>query len=192
MNTTSGTDWRDTLRDAADLALAGIVVTVAALPVLTAGAALATGAEAVHLRFAEGRWPALGDLVRIFGRRLLPGAAAVLAVLTAASLLALNVWWLRSGAVPGGGPLLVATYAVGVALTGAVALTVPLLGRGYGYRRALRTAFTRPPLIAAAGAIVLLAALLGTLLPVTAPLLVGYVLLALYALAARDRPLRTV
>ncbi|MDI1461369.1 hypothetical protein QEZ54_10350 [Catellatospora sp. KI3] len=185
---TTGTDWRDTLRDAADLALAGIVVTVAALPVLTAGAALATGAEAVHLRFAEGRWPALGDLVRTFSRRLLPGAAAVLAVLATASLLALNAWWLRSGAVPGGGPLLVATCAVGVALTGAVGLTVPLLGRGYGYRQAFRTALTRPPLLAASAGIVLLATLLGSLLPVTAPLLLGYVLLALHALTTRTHP----
>ncbi|GHJ44325.1 hypothetical protein Cs7R123_16670 [Catellatospora sp. TT07R-123] len=187
MDTTTGTDWRDTLRDAADLALAGIAVTVAALPLLTAGAALAVGAEAVHLRFAEGRWPALGDLVRTFGRRLLPGAAAVLTVLAAALLLALNAWWLRSGAVPGGGPLLLATGAVGVALTGAVALSIPLLGRGYGYRQALRTALTRPAALAAAAGITLLAALLATLLPVTAPLLLGYVLLALHAVAARTR-----
>jgi hypothetical protein len=41
-------DWRDSLRLAADLALLGIVVTLLSLPLLTAGAAVATGSYAIR------------------------------------------------------------------------------------------------------------------------------------------------
>ncbi|MEV4416952.1 hypothetical protein [Catellatospora sp. NPDC049609] len=185
MTKTTTTDWRDTLRDAADLALVGIVVTVAAVPVVTTGAAVAVGAEAVHLRFTDGRWPGPREILRGFGRRLLPGALATLAVLTAALLLGLNIYWLRQGIAPGGALLVAATTLAGLALGGLVALSVPLLGRGYGYLRALRTAATRPALIAACAGVLAIATLIGAVLPVTAPLLAGYVLFALHTIARR-------
>lgn len=185
MTATTTTDWRDTLRDAADLALVGIVVTVAAVPVVTTGAAAAVGAEAVHLRFTDGHWPGPRDLLRSFGRRLLPGALATLAVLSVALLLGLNIYWLRQGLAPGGELLLVLTAVAGVALIGLVTLAVPFLGRGYTYRRALRTAASRPALIVTCAGAVGIAFLIGSVLPVTAPLLVGYVLLALHTIARR-------
>ncbi|GAA1606532.1 hypothetical protein ACFQY4_41975 [Catellatospora bangladeshensis] len=185
MTATTTTDWRDTLRDAADLALVGIVVTVAAVPVVTTGAAVAAGAEAVHLRFAEGRWPGIGDLLRSFGRRLLPGFLATLAVVAAALLLGLNLYWLRQGLAPGGAALTAVTVAAILALAGAVCLAIPFLGRGYGYLRALRTAFTRPKLILACIGVLGIAAMIGSILPVTAPLLAGYFLFALYTIARR-------
>ncbi|WP_253289750.1 hypothetical protein [Verrucosispora sioxanthis] len=40
-----GRDWRDTVSDAADLALLGILTVLAAAPVLTAGAAIGTPAR---------------------------------------------------------------------------------------------------------------------------------------------------
>lgn len=185
MTATTTTDWRDTLRDAADLALVGIVVTVAAVPVLTAGAAVTVGAEAVHLRFTDGRWPGPRELLRGFGRRLLPGLAATITVLATALLLGLNLFWLRQGLAPGGELLLGVTAVAGVALIGLVALTVPLLGRGYAYRHAVRTAATRPGLIVTCAGVLGIAFLLGSVLPVTAPMLAGYVLFALHTIARR-------
>ncbi|GAB4046966.1 hypothetical protein [Catellatospora paridis] len=185
MTATTTTDWRDTLRDATDLALVGILVTVAAVPVVTTGAAVAVGAEAVHLRFTDGRWPGPRDLLRTFGRRLLPGLLATLTVLAAALLVALNIYWLRGGLVPGGEVLLGVTAVAAVALIGLVALTIPVLGRGHTYRRALRTAVTRPALIVTCAGVIGIAFLLGSILPITAPLLVGYVLFALHAIARR-------
>ncbi|WP_144122303.1 hypothetical protein [Catellatospora sichuanensis] len=188
MTATTTTDWRDTLRDAADLALVGIVVTVAAVPVVTTGAAVAAGAEAVHLRFTDGRWPGPRDLLRSFGRRLLPGLLATLAVLAAALLVTLNIFWLRRGVVPGGEVLLGVTAVAAVALIGLIALAIPFLGRGYTYRRALRAALSRPALIVTCAGVIGIAFLIGSILPVTAPLLVGYVLLALHTIARRVAP----
>lgn len=185
MTATTTTDWRDTLRDATDLALVGILVTVAAVPVVTTGAAVAVGAEAVHLRFTDGHWPGPRDLLRTFGRRLLPGALATLTVLAAALLLGLNIFWLRQGLAPGGGVLLALTAVAAVALLGLLALAVPLLGRGATYRRALRMAVSRPALIVTCSGVIGIAFLLGSILPITAPLLVGYVLLALHTIARR-------
>ncbi|GAA1416419.1 hypothetical protein ACFQZ4_29310 [Catellatospora coxensis] len=185
MTATTTTDWRDTLRDAADLALVGIVVTVAAVPVVTTGAALAVGAEAVHLRFTDGHWPGPRDLLRSFGRRLLPGALATIVLLGALLLLTLNIFWLNQGLVPGGGVLLAVTAIAAVALLGLAALALPFLGRGYTYRRALRTALSRPTLIVTCAGVIGIAFLLGSVLPVTAPLLVGYLLFALHTITRR-------
>ena len=68
--------WRDTVRVAADLALLGIVVTAAALPVVTAGAAVATGSAALHHFLTRDRWPDGRDAWRAFRRGLLPGLGA--------------------------------------------------------------------------------------------------------------------
>ncbi|MEV0458123.1 hypothetical protein [Catellatospora methionotrophica] len=185
MTATTTTDWRDTLRDAADLALVGILVTVAAVPVFTTGAAVAAGAEAVHLRFTDGHWPGPRDLLRTFGRRLLPGALATVLVLAAALLLGLNIFWLRQGLAPGGEVLLVVTAVAAVAVLGLVALTIPFLGRGHTYRQALRLAASRPTLIVTCAGVIGIAFLLASILPVTAPLLTGYLLFALHTITRR-------
>src|SRR4051812_50026813 len=77
MPTARRRDWRDAARDATDLALLGIAVSIAALPLLTAPAAVAAGSAAVHDRLATGDWPAPGRTLRRVGpggRAGLPGA----------------------------------------------------------------------------------------------------------------------
>jgi hypothetical protein len=126
------TDWRDGLSTAADLALVGIAVTVAALPVVTAGAALRTGSVAVR-RLVEGeRVPPLGDLWRIFRRSLLPGLAAAVVVLAVAGLLLVDLAALTSGRVPGGPIAVALTGFVSAALAALAGLTVAQLGRAAG------------------------------------------------------------
>jgi len=183
--------WRDTLRDAADLALVGIAVTIASLPVLTAGAAVATASAAIHERYAEGRWPDLADNARRYLRAILPGIPVTLTGLVVVALLVLDVWAIRTGAVPGGTGLLLATSTVGFGVVGLLGLTVVAVGRagGTGWWPALRTAFQyaqRHPLTAlAAGAVVGLAVLLALSIPFTGPILVGYALVGLHAVARR-------
>ncbi|MFD0820636.1 hypothetical protein ACFQ0D_20510, partial [Micromonospora zhanjiangensis] len=63
-------DWRDLARDAADLALLGILATLAALPVLTAGAAFGTASAAVHDWATDGNWPPVRRTVERFRRGL--------------------------------------------------------------------------------------------------------------------------
>src|SRR5437879_752988 len=94
--------WQEHLRDAADLAIIGFAVVLAALPVVTAGAALATGSHAVRHRTDRGKFPPFTDLLRTFARGILPGLAATLVVAAAGALLALDVSAARSGAIPGG------------------------------------------------------------------------------------------
>ena len=52
-------DWRETVRVATDLALLGLLTVLAALPVVTAGAAVATASAAVHHYLQYDRWPAV-------------------------------------------------------------------------------------------------------------------------------------
>ena len=49
--------WGDRFRGAADLALFGAVVTVAALPVVTAGAAFSAGSYAMAHFVSDDMWP---------------------------------------------------------------------------------------------------------------------------------------
>src|SRR5689334_15853003 len=109
--------WQEHLRDAADLAALGFVLVVAALPVVTAGSALATGSYAVRHRCDRGRYPPFTDLLRTFARGILPGLAATLAVAAVGGLLALDISAARSGAIPGGTatvPLIVVVGLVGL------------------------------------------------------------------------------
>lgn len=181
--------WRDTVRVAADLALLGVVVTAAALPVVTAGAAVATGSAALHHFLDHDRWPAARVTWRVFRRALLPGLAASACAVPVAALLGLNLAAVDAGIVPGGRPLVLLTVALTAAAAGWAGLVVVRVGArgGRGWRTAVRTATTPAALLAAAG-VVALSVLLAVLVhPVLTPVLAGYTLLALHAVArARD------
>lgn len=184
-------DWREALSVAADLALIGIAVTLACTPVLTAGAALRAGSVAVRHVVDGERVPSFVDLWRVFRRALLPGAAASVVVLAVAGLLAVDLALLSRGRVPGGTILLVATGVVAAALTALAALTTVRLGRASEdtWRAAAKWAFAaarRAPVAAVATAGVCgLSMAIAALVPITAPLLVGFALFALHVVALR-------
>jgi hypothetical protein len=182
-------DWQNSLRLAADLAFLGIVVTLLSLPVLTAGAAVATGSAAVHELVHHGRWLSFADLWATFRRSLLPGLAAGPLVLAAVWLVALDVSALRRGAVPGGGALVavvLAAAAAGAGFVGLVAVAAGRAGRG-AVRRAWALATGLPVALPAAAGIVVLATVLALLVhPALVPVLAGYVLFALHVATRRS------
>jgi hypothetical protein len=189
------TDWRDGLSTAADLALIGIAVTLAAAPVVTAGAAVRTGSLAVR-RLVDGeRVPPAGELWRTFRRSLLPGFAATVVVLAVAGLLLVDLVALSSGRVPGGPVAVALTGCVSAALAALAGLTVARLGGGsdgggdVGWLAALRwaggTARRRPAIAAAVAGVLALAATLAVLVPATGPLVVGFTLYAIHVVARR-------
>jgi hypothetical protein len=183
--------WRDTLTAAADLALLGIITTVVSAFVLTAGGAVATASAAVHHWTATGDLPPMRDLARRFRAGLLPGLPTGVVGLGLVALLLLNASMVARGVVPGGGLFLAVTVIVGVLVAGFLGLVVVYVGRlgGTGWLESVRAAWTasvaRPWLPAALGAVSVLAGFLGVALPVCIPLLVGYLLLALHAVARR-------
>ncbi|RLK10035.1 hypothetical protein DER29_6598 [Micromonospora sp. M71_S20] len=188
-------DWRDVLTDATDLAVLGIVLTLAALPVVTAAAAVAAASAAVHDRYTVGSWPSARENLTRYGRALLPGVGVSVLTVAAFGLLAVNVAALAGGRVPGGAPLLLVTVVVAAALAGYAALVVVEVGRrgGRGWREAAGVAAdacrTRPGTWAAAGGVGAVAALLAVLvIPVALPILAGYVVAALHAVARRAVP----
>ena len=182
-------DWRNSLRLAADLALLGIVVTLLSFPLVTAGAAVGAGSHAIHHLTTEGRWPSLAGCWQAFRARLVPGLVAGPAVLVAGTLVALDVAGLRRGAVPGGGPALVAVLTAAALATGYAGLVAVLAGireRGAA-REALTLALGRPLAAVAAGAVLAVAALLAVLVhPALVPVLAGYALFPLHAVARRS------
>ncbi|WP_329009509.1 hypothetical protein OG271_25165 [Micromonospora rifamycinica] len=185
-------DWRDTLRDATDLALLGFALTLAALPVLTVAPALAAASAAVHDRLTLGGWPDLRTTLARFGRGMPAGLAASAVGVAVAVALGVDLVALATGRVPGGGVALAGTAVVTAALAGYAGLTVVAVGHtdGRGWRdaarAAARTGLARPGTWAAAGGVCAVAALLGILVtPVAVPILAGYALAALHAVAAR-------
>ena len=187
-------DWRDTLTAATDLAVFGFVVVAAALPVVTIGAALATGSYGARWWVGHRGFPPFADLGRRYLRALLPGVAALAAVLLAGLLVVFDLSALARGAVPGGTVLVVATWVVVLWLLAVVVLTVVELGRepDRGWLAAVRWAvgITRSaPLRAVAPtAVCLLAGALALMVPVTAPLVLGYGLFAMHVVADRVLP----
>jgi hypothetical protein len=185
------TDWRDAVSTAADLALIGIAVTLAAAPLVTAGAAVRTGSLAVGRVVAGERVPPAGDLWRAFRRSLLPGLAAAVVVLAAAGLLVVDLLALSRGRVPGGPVAIALTAGVAAAAAAVAALTVVRLGRhaDTGWLVALRwaagTVLRRPGTAAGTVAVLALAGALAVLVPATAPLVVGFALFALHVAARR-------
>jgi hypothetical protein len=175
-------DWRDTVRVAADLALLGLLVSAAALPVLTAGAAVATGSAAVHHYLEYDRWPGPALCRRMFRRRFLPGLAVTLAFVAAAVLVAVDLRALRSGWVPGGAPLIALTAVAAAAAVGYLGLVVVAAGAGWDARA------VRPGTVAAMAGVVALAVVLAVLVhPVLVPVLAGYTIFALHVVARRRR-----
>ncbi|MFF0098120.1 hypothetical protein ACFYO8_02175 [Micromonospora sp. NPDC005257] len=184
--------WRDTLREATDLALLGFAVALTALPVLTLAPALATAAAALHDRSVTGAWPDARTSLTRFGRALPAGVAAGAVALAAAGLVAADLVALATGRVPGGGPALTLTAVVVAALLGYAGLVTVAVGRtgSRGWRaaarRVARACPERPGVWAAASGVCALAVLLGVLVtPVAVPILGGYALAALHALDAR-------
>jgi hypothetical protein len=169
----------------------GIVTTVAALPVVTAGAAIATASAAVDHWTEHGRLPDAATTVRRFGRAILPGIGPAVIAAVAALLLFLDIRAVASGAVPGGAAMLVITVAVCIALLGTAGLAVVEVGRagGRGWlaatRMAIRTGFDRPHWVIICGLTLGLATILSAVLPATAPILVGFGLFALHSIARR-------
>ncbi|GID29481.1 hypothetical protein [Paractinoplanes brasiliensis] len=199
-------DWRDSLRPAADLALLGILVTLACLPVLTAGAAVGTGSAAVHKLLTFGRWPTAAECWTSFRTRLLPGWWAGPVVLVLAWLLAVDAAAVNREAVPGGRPLVVALLVLASAGAGFLAMVAGMSGfsnpdpvrgsRASAEPRPLRQAralvAARPGALLATTGVVLLVALLALLLhPALVPVLAGYALFAVHAVLHRLTP-RTV
>ncbi|MET7424887.1 hypothetical protein [Dactylosporangium sp. NPDC005555] len=184
-------DFTETVTVAADLALVGIAVTVCSLPVLTAGAAVHAGSVAVR-DIVDGSKVRVAELRRVFLRSLLPGAVCTVAAATLGWLLLFNLGAVASGRVPGGLPVLVGTVAVAAALLAAGALGVVHLAHHHSWPGALRwaagTVWRQPLTAAMVAGVSSIAAVIGAMVPVTAPLLVGYLLFAFHVLAARRAP----
>jgi hypothetical protein len=184
-------DWRDTVTVAADVALVGIVMTAASVPILTAGAAVRTGSVAVRTILA-GEGVRLGPLWRLFVRSLLPGLLATAVAAAVAGLLLFNVGAVASGRVPGGSPALAGTVAAAAILLAIGTLAVVRLGRDVssgGWRTALhwaaRTAWRQPGAAAAVAGVSAVAAVLALLVPLTAPLAAGFALYGAHVVTAR-------
>jgi hypothetical protein len=183
--------WTETLRNASGIALCGIVATVAALPVVTAGAAFATASAAVHDFCEYGSMPPVRTSARRFGRALVPGLLATAVTLAVLVLVVLDVRAVVAGRVPGGPLLLAVTAAAGVALLGVAGWTVVEVGRrgGRGWLPAARLAvlcgLSRPAPVLGMGLTLVLAVLLAAFIPATAPILAGFALFALHSIARR-------
>ncbi|MEV5210685.1 hypothetical protein AB0K35_24740 [Micromonospora sp. NPDC053740] len=192
MDTGGRRDWRDVARDAADLALLGILLTLAAVPLLTAAAAAGTASAAVHDWTRTGSWPSARTTVRRFGRAVLPGVPVSLLALVGAALLAADLAALATGRVPGGPTALLVTALIAAGLAGYGGLVVVEVGGNGGgrwrasARCAARACLDAPTRWAALTGVVALAGLLTVLVtPVAVPILAGYTVAALHAVAAR-------
>ncbi|MFC4071212.1 hypothetical protein [Actinoplanes subglobosus] len=183
-------DWRERFALGTDLALIGIVVTAAALPVLTLTAALAAGSTAVHHRYREGRLPAFRPLLRQYGRSVLPGIPFVVV----AVLLLIDLMALARGLVPGGTPVLLITGGVACLLAGMATLALVAVGRDPDtpWRAALSWAWSRMsarPWSAIAPALAgVLAFFLALSVPATIPLVIGFHLFAAHVISDRLAP----
>ena len=185
-------DWRETLRNATDLALLGLISTVAALPVVTAGAAVATASAALHHWIEHDSWPGIRPVLHGFVRAVPAGAGATGVAALVATLLGNNLLVLHRGLVPGGTALIVVTALLTAAAGGLAGMTVVQVGRqgGRGWctaaRLAGRTALRRPAAPIASAGVLALTTTLGLLvLPPLTPVLAGYTLLALHAATRR-------
>jgi hypothetical protein len=183
--------WRDTLRGGCDVAVIGFGMLLAALPVVTVGAALSAGSAAMHHWCTYRELPRARVAAGWYLRGLLPGLAATGCAAVLAGLLALDLRAVHSGAVPGGTVLLLATTLLAALAVGIAGLVLVHLGTtgGRHWRRATRSALTaathRPTAVPALAGIVLLAALLATVLPATVPLAAACGLFAMHVVTRR-------
>ena len=187
-------DWRDSVALAADLALLGILVVLASLPVVTAGAALATASAAADHACTERSLPSFAAMGRVFRRALLSGLGATLVGGVAVVLVALDLRAVGSGQVPGGVPLIVATSLVAAAALAVALLALVRVGTtdGREWIRAVRWAAGRLAARPWVGVVVLLVvALPGVLaaaIPVTTLFLAGFALFALHVVVRATAP----
>ncbi|GAA5187899.1 hypothetical protein GCM10023322_37270 [Rugosimonospora acidiphila] len=184
-------DWRETLAGAADLALLGLVLLIAALPVVTLGAAVSTGSYAVDHWCAHRSLPPAAAMARAFGRGLVPGLGALAAALAGGAVLWLDLSAVARGTVPGGPAALAGTALVAVAAAGLAGLTVVRVGQagGAGWVGAVgsawRTALRAPGVPLGVAGVLALTGLVGWLMPVAVPVLGGVGLLGIHVVARR-------
>ncbi|MFF5077163.1 hypothetical protein ACFY36_08935 [Actinoplanes sp. NPDC000266] len=165
-------------RVASDLALLGILVTLASLPVFTLGAAFLVGGATIRHHIVYGRWLNLAESWALFRARFVSGLFAGPVLLAAGWLIAIDVAALSRGAVPGGRFAIAVVLLIAAGFVGFAAL-VASLG---SYRLARAAVAARPAVLAPLGGIVVLVAVLGMLVhPVLVPVLVGFALFAVQA-----------
>jgi hypothetical protein len=183
--------WQETVRTAGDLAVLGFLVFLAALPVVTAGAAVLTGSAAVRRHLEIDSWPSAGESWRTFRRSLLPGLAGLVAVAVVGRLIAVDLLAVSAGRVPGGLPVSVALILLAAATIGLTGLAIV---EAAGPREVLRLAVARPVVpVALAGVVVLAAGLVLLIHPVLTPVLLGFTLFALHVVTGSlgKRPAKT-
>jgi hypothetical protein len=189
-------DWRETVSAATDFALLGILVTVVSVFVVTLGAALATGSAAAAHWCRYRSLPPVRDLLAIFVRALAPGALATLVAAVAGALLGADLTLVGRGVVPGGRVFLVVSVVIAAEVAGLATLVLVGVGEreGTGFRDATRwagrIAFAAPLAPLALAAVLAIAALIAVMVPVTTPILLGFVLLAVHVVARRTVPAR--
>lgn len=171
-----------------EVVLTGAVLAVLSVPVVTAVPALAAGT--LHLgRHVDGRADGVADLIRGTGRALRELWAPGLAVPVVLAVLGLDLWLVRTGALPGGAVVGVVTVLV---LALVVVVTLRFVGSWRpgsavvaGVRAAARRAVADPSgstlLVAAVTMVVVLIWMLQPLV------LIAPGLLALAALAVERR-----
>ncbi|KAB1932276.1 hypothetical protein F8271_25490 [Micromonospora sp. ALFpr18c] len=151
---------------------------------------MGTASAAVHDWTRTGSWPSARATLRRLGRSVLPGVPVSLLALVVAGLLAADLTALATGRVPGGPPALLVTALVTAGLAGYAGLVVVEVGGRRRWRDAARTAaracLDAPIRWAAVSGVTALAGLLAVLVtPVAVPILAGYTLAALHAVAGR-------
>ncbi|GAB3936483.1 hypothetical protein GCM10027614_13060 [Micromonospora vulcania] len=139
-----------------------------------------------------GSWPSARTTLGRFGRSVLPGVPVSLLTIVVAGLLAADLAALATGRVPGGTPTLLVTALVTAGLAGWAGLVVVEVGGNGGgrwraaARSAARACLDAPTRWATLTGVTALAALLAVLVtPVAVPILAGYTVAALHAVARR-------
>ena len=177
--------WKEQLRRVSELALLGIVACLIALPVVTVGAVVATLSSAVAHWIDDDDLPPWSAMGSELLRRLLPGIVPSVVAVLAGLVVVLQLHWLASGVVPGGGVGIAAVLVTTGVLLGVVLLAVPQLAGGRSWRSALAggwAAFLQVPAAAAAAlGVTAVAVVLAVLLPGVALVLPAMLVLALHA-----------
>jgi hypothetical protein len=186
--------WKGVLISAADTTLIGVCVVVAALPIVTLGAAAATGSFAIRHRHVRQRFPQPSEVWRLFLRWILPGALAFAMAAGLAALLAFDLRSVARGMVPGGPVVVVVTIVIVTWLVAVTTMTLLHLGRwpGDGWWSAVRWAARVPlavPHRVVVPVFVATAAILASIaVPAASPLLAGFGLLGVHLTADKLLP----
>jgi uncharacterized membrane protein YesL len=184
-------DWRESMSHAADLAVLGIAVALACLPIVTAGAVLTAASVAADRLCSQRALPAVRDLVAVVRRGLWNGMAATVAVLAVAGVLLVDARLLRTASIPGASAATACLAVVVGALLAVAAVTIVRIGQdpASGWRDALRWSLRllirRPASAVAILGTLAVPVVLALTIPVTALLLPGFVLFALHVVVRR-------